>query len=113
MGRTPGPPLLNLAGSTTEPVIAISSPDLRFKPHLQDSAFVNSVPQCKDWETDSEGMSSVANFCCRAVLFIWKLAQQALTKPIPDYLLKSNKVWELLGHTTDDVKLHISQHRET
>lgn len=115
MGRTPGPPLLNLAGSTTQLLIATSSPDLSFMPHLPDSVFVNamSLSGTLGWETDSQGMSSVANLCCRAVLLIWKLAQQALTKPIPDYFLKFNEVRELLGHTTEDVKLHISQHRET
>lgn len=43
MGRTPGIPLLNLAGTTTQPLIAISSPDLRFTPHLQDGTFVNAM----------------------------------------------------------------------
>lgn len=43
VGRTPGPPLLNLAGSTTQLLIAISSPDLVFTPHRWDRAFVNAM----------------------------------------------------------------------
>lgn len=110
MGTTPGPPHLNPAGSTTQPLTAPTSEvQLIWKtacPWMQ-------CPAAQAWATGSPGVSSVASFCCRAVLFTWKLAQQSVTKPVPGCLLKSNEVWELLQHTTEDVKLSLSQYQET